>query len=168
MEVLLAVAAIGAIYYVAHQSATGAASSSASGDSSSSSGKSGSQAPPPVVGPPATIPAKPPGIYPAGTPGTYPLMVAVLGGDGYGAMDVSGGGQKFRIYESSPQTLWIGPGTWLQFLASVQGGIFAFGTAFDHFEGPNGVSSRTNPISLQVLSAGFVRAVFATFGIIGQ
>jgi hypothetical protein len=122
---------------------------------------------PPPIGPPPPIPAQPPGLYPPNTPGTYPLTIEVMGGDCDSWVTASPGGNN-----SSPggtagpcpgtQTFWYGPGTWVIFRAKVdQVGIF---TAFNHWEGPNGVRSTQNPVVLQINGQGFVRGVFAFLG----
>lgn len=122
--------------------------------------------PPPPIAPPPPPVAKPPGLYPAGTPGTLPIQVVVRGGDGFGQIQVTPGGTVGPNAGDS-KTFWYGPGTWVLFSASVIGGIVSFGTAFDHWEGP-GVSTTQNPFRARVDGAGYVRAVFATFGIVGQ
>lgn len=113
-------------------------------------------------GPPPPAPALSPGLYPAGTPGAYAVIVRVLGGDGFGEVDATPGG---KVYDAA--TFYYGPGTSVLFVARVNGGVVAFGTAFDHFEGP-GVSTRQSMFTSRIGSDGFVNGVFATFGFVGQ
>jgi hypothetical protein len=114
------------------------------------------------------VPAKPPGVYPQGTPGTYPLTISVAGGDCDSYVravpgDTAGGCPGSKIS-------WYGPGTWVTFNADVAllgPSWLPQTTAFDHWEGPNGVQSRQNPIALQINGPGFVRGVFAFLGRVG-
>jgi hypothetical protein len=127
--------------------------------------------PPPVL-PPINVGPKPPGIYPPGTPGTIPFTISVAGGDGdsYVQATTPGGGDTAGPSPGS-KILWLGPGTWV----NLKAWVVPFGpswlpqlTAFDHWEGPGGTSSRSNPLAVQVNTLGFARGVFAFLGQAGR
>lgn len=126
--------------------------------------------PAPAPAPPApVVPAAPqtpgPGVYPPGTVGALPVSVSAIGGDGDNTVTATPGGTAHN--NGITPTFWYGPGTWVVFQAkldtSVLGGLLS---AFDHFEGP-GVSTRQNPIRVQITEAGYVRGVFAFLGQLG-
>lgn len=170
MEALLLLAAIAlGIVGVEHLSKQPASSAppAASGGGSPAPGSSGGSASGGGiggVGPPAPVPAALPGVYPPGTPGTYPITISAAGGDGFGRVTVIPGNGK--VLDGDSQTFHFGPGTWVTLEAHVDGGLAAFGTAFDHWSGP-GVTSRDNPLVVKITGGGFVRASYATFGIVG-
>lgn len=157
MEWILAAAAIGAIYYAAHKSASGSppGAGSQSGSGATTSGSSSGTTPAPPV------PAIAPGVYAPNTPGAVAVQLNVIGGDGFGQITAQPGGKT-----GTTLTVWYGPGTKVLFSAEVLGGAFAFGTAFDHFAGP-GASTRDHAFAAVVSVPGYVDAVFATFGIVG-
>lgn len=165
MEILLALGIAGVAFWALNKQATGSSSGSGSPPPGSPPPGSPPPNPPPVVGPPQPVPAKPPGVYPPNTPGTYPLQLMLQGGDGFGLVSASPGG-TLAGDSGQAATFWYGPGTWVTFTAQVTGWPASIGTAFDHFDGP-GVSTKQNPFSAQIGSAGYVRAVFSTFGFVG-
>lgn len=116
---------------------------------------------PPPVPPPTPAPVLPPGVYPAGTPGAVPVQVIVSGGDGDSNVLATPGGYV-GPQPGSMKVIWYGPGTRVVFTAQVSG--FSPFTSFDHWEGPNGVQTRSNPIAVAVQQAGFVKAVFSFLG----
>lgn len=122
--------------------------------------------PPIPKAPPAPTGPLAPGVYPAGTAGALPIVIAANGGDAPCYVTVAPGGQVANT--DNPKTYWYGPGTWVVVTATVDRSVLGgIGTAFDHFEGP-GVSTHENPIRVQVNSAGFVRGLFAWFGVVGR
>lgn len=168
MEILLALAAALGVIYLGKKRSSAPSSPPAPAPSPQpqpqpSPGSGPTPQPTPTPAPTPSGP-RPPGVYPPGTVGTFPISLSIRGGDG-GWIEATPGG---KIYIGETATFWYGPGTWVAFRAivdtSVLGGI---GTAFDHWEGPNGVTSRENPIREQILGPGFVHGVFAWLGFPG-
>lgn len=175
MEITLLVAiALGLIVVDHHQagstSTTSGSSSSSSQPGAPVSSGAGPYTDAPPAGTPPAQPAQAPGAYPAGTPGTYPVLVSILGGDGFGVVNVIVNGRTVASVgprSGEAKTFTFGPGTWVTFQGQVQGGLAAIGTAFDHWDGPGGISARQDQLTVQIGGGGWVRGVFATLGLIG-
>ena len=167
MEVIAGLAIIGAIWYAANKAAQGAPVPG--GQSGPGAGPVGQDQPPggsgptPPAGPPPAPPPLATGVYPAGTAGTLPIVVSVLGGDGDCHVSVQPGGDV-GPNPGDTKTFWYGPGTQVVFRAYVAPGFASFLEAFDHWEGPGGITTKANLIIESIGTAGFVRAHFAWAG----
>ncbi len=101
-----------------------------------------------------------PGVYPANTQGAFAVELIVRNSDGSGQLCAVPGGCQSG---DGSKTIWYGPGTGVDFTASVMG--FAPFTGFDHFEGP-GITTKQNPFVATIQATGYVKAVYAFAGVV--